>query len=41
MYIKNVEGFEGEGDFMSKFGVQINDQLTLTVARCRNVYKKC
>ena len=35
MYIKNVEGFEGEGDFMSKFGVQINDQLTLTVARKR------
>jgi len=35
MYIKNVEGFEGEGEFMSKFGVQLNDQLTLTVARKR------
>ena len=35
MYVKNVEGFEGEGDFMSKFGLQINDQLTLTVARKR------
>ena len=33
MYVKNVEGFEGEGEFMSKFGVQLNDQLTLTVAR--------
>ena len=35
MYVRNVEGFEGEGDFMSKFGLQINDQLTLTVARKR------
>ena len=35
MYVKNVEGFEGEGEFMSKFGVQLNDQLTLTVARNR------
>jgi hypothetical protein len=26
MYIKNVEGFEGEGDFLSKFGVQIRDR---------------
>ena len=35
MYIKNVEGFEGEGDFLSKFGVQIRDQVTLTVAKKR------
>ena len=35
MYVKNIEGFEGEGEFMSKFGVQLNDQLTLTVARKR------
>jgi hypothetical protein len=35
MYVKNVEGFEGEGDFLSKFGLQIQDQLTLTVARKR------
>lgn len=33
MYIKNVEGFEGEGDFLSKFNLQIRDQMTLTVAR--------
>ena len=31
-YVKNMEGFEGEGDFLSKFGLQIRDQLTLTVA---------
>ncbi|PHS22133.1 MAG: hypothetical protein COA84_13205 [Robiginitomaculum sp.] len=32
MYIKNVEGFEGEGDFLSKFGLQIRDSITFTVA---------
>ena len=31
-YVKNVDGFEGEGDFLSKFGLQIRDQMTLTVA---------
>ena len=35
MYIKNVEGFEGEGDFLSKFGLEIRDSLTFTVARRR------
>ena len=33
MYIKNVEGFAGEGDFLSKFNVEIRDQITLTIAR--------
>jgi hypothetical protein len=32
MYIKNVEGFEGEGDFLSKFNIQIKDEITFTVA---------
>ena len=32
MYIKNVEGFEGEGDFLSKFGLQIRDQVTFSIA---------
>lgn len=32
VYIKNVDGFEGEGDFLSKFGLQIRDQITFTVA---------
>ena len=35
MYIKNVEGFEGEGDFLSRFGLQIRDQITFTVSRKR------
>jgi len=33
MYIKNVEGFEGEGDFLSKFNVQIRDEITFTVSQ--------
>ena len=32
VYVKNVDGFEGEGDFLSKFGLQIRDQATFTVA---------
>ena len=32
MYIKNVDGFEGEGDFLSKFGLQIRDSITFTVS---------
>lgn len=33
LYIKNVEGFEGEGDFLSKFNLEIRDRVTLTIAR--------
>lgn len=32
MYVKSVDGFEGEGDFLSKFGLQIRDQATFSVA---------
>jgi len=35
MYIKNVNGMDGEGDFLSRFGLEIRDQMTLTVARKR------
>jgi hypothetical protein len=35
MYIKNVEGFEGEGDLLSRFGLQIRDEITFTIARKR------
>jgi hypothetical protein len=31
-YVKNVDGFEGEGDFLSKFGLQIRDSITFSVA---------
>ena len=33
MYVKNVDGFQGDGDFMSKFGLQIRDQITFCIAR--------
>lgn len=33
MYIKNVDGFEGEGDFLSKFGLQIRDSITFTMSQ--------
>ena len=32
MYVKSVDGFQGEGDFLSRFGLQIRDQVTFTVA---------
>lgn len=32
VYVKNIDGFAGEGDFLSKFGLQIRDQATFTVA---------
>jgi hypothetical protein len=32
MYIKSVDGLGGEGDFLSKFGLTIRDQITFTVA---------
>ena len=35
MYIKNVEGFEGEGEFLSRFNLEIRDAITFTVARKR------
>lgn len=35
MYIKNVEAFEGEGSFLSKFGLEVRDRVTLSVARRR------
>ena len=35
MYLQNVSGFEGDGDLMSKFGVEIRDTATFVVARRR------
>jgi hypothetical protein len=32
-YLENVEGFEGDGTFMSKFGLQINDRVSFSVAQ--------
>jgi hypothetical protein len=35
MYIENVNGFDGEGDLMTKFGVELRDQATFIVSRRR------
>jgi len=35
MYIENVEGYDGEGDIFTKFGIEIRDQATFVVARRR------
>jgi hypothetical protein len=35
MYIKSVDGFQGDGDFLSKFGLEIRDEMVLTVSRRR------
>ena len=35
MYFENVEGYEGEKEIMSKFGLQMNEDVTFVVARRR------
>lgn len=35
MYIENIEGFDGEGDLFTKFGVEIRDAATFVVSRRR------
>ncbi len=33
MYIKSIDGFSGDGEFLSKFGVEIRNQVVFSVAR--------
>jgi len=33
MYIENTEGFEGEGNLLSKFGMEIRDEATFILAK--------
>ena len=35
MYIKSVDGFEGDGDFLSKFGLEIRDEMVVTISQRR------
>ena len=35
MYLENVSGMDGEGDFISKFGLEIRDEVTLLLSRRR------
>lgn len=34
-YIENTEGFDGEGDLFTKFGIELRDQATFVIARRR------
>jgi hypothetical protein len=33
MYIENAEGFDGEGDLFTKFGIELRDEATFVLAR--------
>lgn len=35
MYVETFNGFDGEGDILTKFGLQVNDQATLIMAKSR------
>jgi hypothetical protein len=35
MYVENVDGFEGDGKLITKFALEIRDQMTLVVSRRR------
>ena len=35
MYVDNADGFDGEGDLFTKFGVEIRDQVTFTLSKRR------
>lgn len=34
-FVENVQGWEGQGSFLSKFGLEIRDEATLTVSKRR------
>ena len=38
MYLENITGMDGEQDFISKFGLEIRDEITLLVSRRRFKY---
>jgi hypothetical protein len=33
LYIKSIDGFSGDGNFMSKFGLEIRDQVIFSIAQ--------
>ena len=35
MYIQSIDGFEGEGDLLSKYGLQIKDKVELLISKKR------
>lgn len=41
MYVKSVDGFEGDGEVFSRYGLEIQDQVTLVVAKRRFEQELC
>lgn len=39
MYIDSVSGFDGQGDIASKFGIEIKDNINLTLSK-KDLIKK-
>ena len=35
VYVKSIDGFEGDGTFVSNFGLEVRDQITFTISRRR------
>ena len=35
MYMENIQGFEGDGELLTKFGVELRDTATFIVSRRR------
>lgn len=35
VYLKNVNGWDGQGDFLSKFGLRIDDKISIMISRER------
>lgn len=33
LYIKNIDAFEGDGQFLSKFGLEVRDQMTMNLSK--------
>ena len=38
VYLENITGMDGEGDFISKFGLEIRDEITVLVSRRKFKY---
>ena len=38
VYLENITGMDGEGDFISKFGLEIKDEITILMSRQRFKY---
>lgn len=35
VYLKNIQGWDGQGDFLSKFGIRVDDKMSIMISRER------